>query len=128
MSNFDRTGPVGVGPLTGRRRGRCGSDTTLRQAFCGAQPISRRSGIGGYGRGHRWQYLATGFPRWARISSTTMPSQTGERAASLAALEREATVLEAELNDVKARLESLKLEERDDSDEVSGDATLERSR
>jgi hypothetical protein len=57
-----------------------------------------------------------------------MPSQTGERAASLAALEREATVLEKELNDVKARLESLKLEERDDSDEVSGDATLERSR
>jgi hypothetical protein len=128
MSNFDRTGPVGVGPLTGRRRGRCGSDTTLRQAFCGARPISRRSGIGGYGRGPRWQYLATGFPRWARISSTTMPSQTGERAASLAALEREATVLEKELNDVKARLESLKIEERDDSDEVSGDATLERSR
>jgi len=30
-------------------------------------------------------------------------------AASLAALEREATVLEAELNDVKARLESLSL-------------------
>jgi hypothetical protein len=57
-----------------------------------------------------------------------MPSQTGERAASLAALEREATVLEKELNDVKARLESLKIEERDDSDEVSGDATLERSR
>ena len=48
-------------------------------------------------------------------------------AASLAALEREATVLEAELNDVKARLESLKLEERDDSDEVNGDATLGRS-
>jgi hypothetical protein len=56
-----------------------------------------------------------------------MPSQTGERAASLAALEREATVLEAELNDVKARLESLKLEECDDSDEVNGDATLGRS-
>jgi hypothetical protein len=55
-----------------------------------------------------------------------MPSQTGERAASLAALKREATVLEAELNDVKARLESLKLEERDDSDGVNGDATLER--
>ncbi len=127
MPGFDGTGPVGVGPLTGRRRGRCGSDTELRQAFCGAQPIRRGSGIGGYGRGHRWQYLETGLPRWARISSTTMPSQTGERAASLAALEREATVLEAELNDVKARLESLKLEERDDSDEVNGDATLGRS-
>ena len=126
MPGFDRTGPVGVGPLTGRRRGRCSSDTTLRRAFYGAPSISRRSGIGGYGRGHRWQYLATGFPRWARISSTTVPSQTGERAASQAALEREAAALEEQLNDLKARLESLKLEERDDSDEVNGDETLGR--
>ncbi|MGB9211625.1 MAG: DUF5320 domain-containing protein [Halobacteriota archaeon] len=127
MPGFDGTGPVGVGPLTGRRRGRCSSDTTLKRAFCGALSISRRSGIRGYGRGHRWQYLATGLPRWARTSSTIMLSQAAERAASQAALEREATVLEAELNDLKVRLESLKLEERDDSDEVNGDATLERS-
>jgi hypothetical protein len=53
-------------------------------------------------------------------------SQTGERAASQAALEREAAVLEEQLNDLKARLESLKLEDRDDSDEVNGDETLGR--
>jgi uncharacterized protein YceH (UPF0502 family) len=55
-----------------------------------------------------------------------VPSQTGERAASQAALEREAAALEEQLNDLKARLESLKLEERDDSDEVNGDETLGR--
>jgi hypothetical protein len=127
MPGFDGTGPVGVGPLTGRRRGRCSSDAEPGRAFCGAQPIRRGSGIGGYGRGHRWQYLETGLPRWARRLSTTEPSLKEERATLQTILEHEAAAVEEELNDLKARLESHKLEERDDSDEVNGDATLERS-
>ncbi|MGZ4892279.1 MAG: DUF5320 domain-containing protein [Halobacteriota archaeon] len=127
MPSFDETGPTGLSSLAGRRRGYCRDGITSRRAFWGAQPIRRDSGIGGYGRGYRWQYLETGQPRWARSLPTTTPSLKEERATLQTILEREAATLEEQLNDLKARLESLKLEERDDGDEVNGDATLERS-
>lgn len=119
MSGFDGTGPTVFGSLAGRRRGYC------RDGIA-PQPIRRASGIGGYGRGHRWQYLETELPRWARTRSTTSPSHIEERATLQTILEQKATALEGELNDLKARLKSFKLEERDDSDEVNGDETLGR--
>jgi hypothetical protein len=59
----DRTGPVGLGPMTGRGLGRC----------AGAWPGGRsggyrgRAGAFGWGRGRGWRhgYLATGLPGWA---------------------------------------------------------------
>jgi hypothetical protein len=42
-------------------------------------------------------------------------------------LERKATTLEEELSDVKTRLESLKLQNSDESEEVTVGATLDRS-
>ncbi len=83
--------------------------------------------MGGFGRGYRWQYLETGLPRWARTLETDAPSRTGDTAALLTALERTARALAEELNDVKARLESLKLENREESEEVNVDPTLDRS-
>jgi hypothetical protein len=83
--------------------------------------------MGGFGRGYRWQYLETGLPRWARTLETDEPSRTGDTAALLAALERAARALEDELSDVKARLESLKLENREESEEVKIDPTVDRS-
>jgi hypothetical protein len=55
------------------------------------------------------------------------PFQTGEQAALQTALEREVKALEEQLNDVKAYLESLKLETRDESEEINSDTTLEKS-
>jgi hypothetical protein len=127
MPGFDGTGPLGDGPLSGRRGGRRRGSSALRRAFYGAEPIRRGSGMGGFGRGHRWQYLDTGLPRWARTLETDAPSRTGDRAALLTELERTARALEEELNDVKARLESLKLENREQSEEVNVDPTLDRS-
>ncbi|MGZ4925601.1 MAG: DUF5320 domain-containing protein [Halobacteriota archaeon] len=127
MPGFDETGPTGLSSLAGRRRGYCRDGIASRRAFWEAQPIRRGSGIGGYGRGYRWHYLVTGLPRWARRLPTTAPFLREERATLQTILEQEAAALEGELNDLNARLESLKLEQRDDSDEVNGDATLERS-
>jgi hypothetical protein len=45
----------------------------------------------------------------------------------LTELERTARALEEELKDVKARLESLKLENHEESEEVNADPTLDRS-
>jgi hypothetical protein len=126
MPGFDGTGPVGVGPLTGRRRGRCSSDAEPGRAFCGAQPIRRGSGIGGYGRGHRWQYLETGLPRWASTTAMEPPFRTQDMAALQTALEQELKALEEQLNDVKSYLESLKLND-EKIEEVNSDTTLERS-
>jgi Family of unknown function (DUF5320) len=127
MPGFDGTGPLGYGPLSGRRGGYCRGSIALRRAFYGAGPIRRGSGMGGFGRGYRWQYLETGLPRWARTLETDEPFRTGDTAALLTALERTAKALEEELNDVKARLESLKVENREESEEANVDPTLDRS-
>ena len=66
MPGFDGTGPLGDGPSSGRRDGRCRDSIALKRAFYGAEPIRRGSGMGGFGRGYRWQYLETGLPRSAR--------------------------------------------------------------
>jgi hypothetical protein len=55
------------------------------------------------------------------------PLQTEDNAALKTALELEVKALKEQLNDVKAYLESLKLETRNESEEVNLDTTLERS-
>jgi len=126
MPGFDGTGPLGYGPVSGRRGGRCGGRIASRRAFYGAEPIRYGSGFGGFGRGHRWQYLETGLPRWARALERYVPSRKEDKVALLAALEGDAKVLEERLNDVKVYIESLKLEESDESEEADSD-TSERS-
>ena len=61
MPGGDRTGPMGMGPGTGRRMG-----------FCAGYefPGYVSGGRGGFGRfsrrGHRHWFYATGLPFWAR--------------------------------------------------------------
>ncbi len=127
MPGLDGTGPVGYGPITGRRGGYCRSGTPLRRAFYRAEPIRRGSGIGGFGRGFRWQYLETGLPRWARTSDIDPSFRAEDKAILQKTLEMEVKALEEQLNDLKAYLESLMLDKPDESEEVNSDATLDRS-
>ena len=69
MPGGDRTGPRGLGPMTGGGLGWC------RSAWEGGVP---GGGFGpprafgyGYGRGRGWRhcYYATGLPGWARAGS-----------------------------------------------------------
>lgn len=55
----DGTGPVGAGPLTGGRQGRCGS-------------AGARAGWRG-GRGHRNVFYATGLSGWQRAAQVSTP-------------------------------------------------------
>ena len=75
MPGGDRTGPTGMGPMTGRGMGYCGGYD--RPGF--TNPIAGRGmgmgrgfGGGGYGRGggRGWRnmYYATGLPGWERAS------------------------------------------------------------
>src|SRR5665647_839245 len=126
MPGLDGTGPLGHGSLSGRRGGYCRNSIPLRRAFNEAGPIRRGTGMGGFGRGFRRQYLETGLPRWARTSAMDPPFRTEDRAALQTALEQEVKALEEQLNDVKAYLESLIREKRDESAEVNSDTTLDR--
>ncbi len=68
MPRGDRTGPMGMGPMTGWGAGYCaGYD---RPGY--ASPFPGRGfgfGGGGWGRGRGWRhwYYATGLPGWARF-------------------------------------------------------------
>jgi hypothetical protein len=69
MPAGDGTGPMGMGPMTGRAAGYCGGYGEPGYA----NPIPGRGwgrgGWGGGGRGwrHRNWYYATGVPGWARF-------------------------------------------------------------
>ena len=53
MPNFDRTGPHGKGPVTGRGRGRCRGDRSNKLENNGEQNAENNDAIYGLGRGGR---------------------------------------------------------------------------
>jgi hypothetical protein len=65
MPGGDRTGPAGMGPMTGRAAGFCAGYPVPGYM----NPVGGR-GYGGRGRGGGWGrrnwYYATGLPGWAR--------------------------------------------------------------
>lgn len=71
MPRGDRTGPAGMGPMTGRASGYCaGYDAP---GYANPAPW-RGFGMGwggGWGRGRRWRigYDASGLPGWARFGA-----------------------------------------------------------
>ena len=108
MPRFDRTGPIGYGPKTGRRMGGlCTGSASRRFADWGSPTLSE----GGRGRGHGWCYYSTGLPRWARTSPFEDVRSEVDKATIKETLEEEASLLEDELNKIKMRLEELKPEE-----------------
>jgi Family of unknown function (DUF5320) len=67
MPRGDRTGPMGVGPMTGRAAGFCAGYSMPGNM----NPVAGRGfggrGSGGGGRGWRNWFHATGLPGWARV-------------------------------------------------------------
>lgn len=76
MPRGDRTGPAGMGPMTGRGVGYCaGYDTPgylnpvggrMGGGFGRGRANRPAPGMGGRGRGRMNMYYATGHPGWAR--------------------------------------------------------------
>lgn len=85
MPRGNQTGPMGMGPMTGRGMGPCG----------GGMAYWRRAGGGGRGFGWRrfWGYY---------------PAPSVDKKEEVEILYEEAEVLEEELKAVKARLEEIK--------------------
>ena len=115
MPGFDRTGPAGMGPMTGWGRGLCGS----RGYYGGGQ---RYWGYGrgygrGWGRGWRHRYWANAMPGWGRMYPPPWGEYYGPaypQEDELAALKEEAAWLKEELNAVEERLRELESRQGDE--------------
>lgn len=116
----DRTGPFGLGPMTGRAAGYCaGYDMP------GCMNPGRGGGFFGFGRhgfwgrgsgagrGWRHRYFATGLQGWAGYAQgPRWPGAPGAQAAwtseqQMEVLREQSRFLEKSLDDVRKRLEEL---------------------
>ncbi len=101
MPRGDRTGPMGAGPMTGRRAGFC-----VGNGFPGFGNVGWPwvgYGYGGGGRGWRNMYHATGLFGWQRGAYT--PTATPQTEAEI--LKTRADWLKNQLDAINKRLEEL---------------------
>jgi Family of unknown function (DUF5320) len=120
MPRGDGTGPMGMGPMTGRRGGYCaGYDMPgyANPAF-GRGYFGRGMGRGGgRGRGFRHWFYATGLPFWARMHPFGSWPQAGygsapkDKEAEMEMLKAEAADMEDALKQIQDRLTKLQAEQ-----------------
>ncbi len=135
MPGGDRTGPMGMGSMTGRAAGFCaGYDAPgyanalpgrgFGRGFRGRGWRGGGRGWGGGGRGWRHMYYATGLPGWMRFGyspgwaawqagpwdyGATAPGPM-PRDQEMQMLKDHAEALKAELDQISARIEELEKE------------------
>jgi hypothetical protein len=101
MPRGNGTGPMGLGPMTGRRAGYCAG----YDAPGDANPVPRLGlarGFRGGGRGWRHMFYATGLPRWARAGfAPPTPQQEAE------ALKEQAGWLKDQLDAINKHIEEI---------------------
>ena len=120
MPGGDRTGPMGMGPMTGRAAGFCAGYPA--PGFM--NPVPGRGcwgwGRGGGGRGHRHWFYATGLTGWQRAAhgypaygtpygapyaAPHAPAMTSEQEVEV--LKSQAEYLEDSLEGIRKRLDEL---------------------
>ncbi len=109
MPRGDKTGPNGLGPMTGRAAGFCAGNNMPGYAGSGfGRGLGRGRGagggygMGGFGRGFRNMFLATGLPGWARTDTAGSPTADEKQV-----LTNQAKVLQAQVEDIQKRLKEL---------------------
>lgn len=107
MPGGDRTGPRGLGPMTGRRAGYCAGFNNPGYASGGGGFGMRNAGWGGR-RGFRHVYYDTGLPYWARPA---YPSPTPEQ--EVDALKNQAQQLQTWIDEINQRISQLGKESSD---------------
>jgi Family of unknown function (DUF5320) len=117
MPRGDRTGPVGMGPTTGRAAGYCAGLGMPGYA----NPVPGRGfgtgfgrgrgfwgrGFGGGGRGFRHRFYATGLPGGMRFGGWAPPYWQPEPELEKQTLRVQAEALQSELDLIKKRLSDL---------------------
>ena len=124
MPYGDRTGPMGMGPMTGRAAGYCAgfgmpgyANPVPGRGFgmgFGRGRGFRGGGFGGGGRGWRNMFYATGLPGWMRFGGYAAPYgypapyQKPDPELERQALENQLQALQRELENINKRLSELK--------------------
>jgi hypothetical protein len=104
MPGGDGTGPVGMGPMTGRAAGFCaGYPTPGYMSPAGGRGFWGRGRGGGWGRRH-WFY-ATGLPFWARAAQGFFGAPSAEQEREV--LRQQSQRLQESLDAINRRLEDL---------------------
>ncbi|MCK4292776.1 MAG: DUF5320 domain-containing protein [Planctomycetes bacterium] len=109
MPGGDRTGPAGMGSMTGRAAG-----------FCAGYPVpgymnpigGRGYWGGGRGRGWRNRAYAAGFPGWAPAGFGYQPTFADE-GQELAGLKQQAEFLQNSLSQINERMEEIERKSKD---------------
>lgn len=114
MPGGDRTGPMGMGAMTGRAAGYCAGFGASGYAQPGPGRgfgYGRGRGFGGGGRGWRNMYCATGRPGWARFGRGAIPYgfRAPDPETETAALRNQAEMLKTELDAIEKRLSEIKV-------------------
>ena len=115
MPSGDRTGPAGMGPMTGRGAGFCAGFAMpgYANSAAGRGAFGQGRGFGGGGRGRRNRFYATGLPGWARTGAFGAPyggatfSQKINPQQELDALKGQAEYFEDILGNLNNRIEEL---------------------
>ena len=117
MPRGDRTGPSGMGPMTGRGAGFCAGF-----AMPGNENPAPGRGLGmGFGRGrgawsrefgcggHGWRnmFYSTGQPGWIRFGAAVTPFANADPEMEKQALKNQADYLQNELDSIRKQLEEI---------------------
>jgi hypothetical protein len=105
MPGGDRTGPAGLGPMTGRAAGFCSGYAVPGYANFSGRGMGMGMGRG-RGRGFRNMYYATGLPAWARYNSynTTAPV-TAEQESEI--LKNQLKIMQDNMDAINKRISEL---------------------
>ncbi len=110
MPRGDATGPMGMGPMTGRGAGFCaGYNMPGYLNNAAGRGLGRGFGRGGRGGGFGWRnrFFATGVPGWAWFGGYAAGYQNVDPETEKQALKNQADFLENELKSVKVRLDEI---------------------
>ena len=113
MPGFDRSGPLGAGPMTGGARGLCNSATAAGARFFSGGFAGGSRIRGGFGRGRGWvRGLGRGYRFYTPAAG---PGDSVDTAGELAALRNEADTLKGSLDAVIRRIDELEKKPADES-------------
>ena len=110
MPGGDGTGPMGMGPMTGRAAGYCGGygmPGYMNPVGGRGFGFGGRGGGRGAGRGFRHWFYATGWPGRMRGGPYPMPYQQASPELRRQALESQAQALQSELDLIKKDIAEL---------------------
>ncbi|MGC9225360.1 MAG: DUF5320 domain-containing protein [Terracidiphilus sp.] len=117
MPYGDKTGPLGQGPRTGRGAGLCAGSVVPGNLNSSPSPGMGRGGRGGFGRGWRHRFNATGPRGWQRASeapnaAAPVPFAPAADERQIAALKGQTESLQKSLNQMQKRIEELETRQK----------------